>query len=101
DARVRKHGRTTGLTEGIITDELVDALVGMDHADNSVFALFENQIRIETAAPQGIFARAGDSGSLVINQDAHAVGLYFAGPPAGDYGYANHIGEVESALEIE
>jgi hypothetical protein len=100
--RVRKHGRTTGLTEGLVDDESIDAVVGMDHNDPSVVALFQNQLRLERVAPFPSFGRGGDSGSLVVTGDgARAVGLYFAGPPSGVYGLANPIGDVLSELEVQ
>lgn len=102
DMKVRKHGRTSSYTEGIITDESYDALVGMDHNDPSVVGLFENQMRIERIAPYAAFGLGGDSGSLVVEKSAaKAVGLYFAGPDSGIYGIANHIGDVLSELQIE
>jgi hypothetical protein len=101
-AAVRKHGRTTGYTEGIITDVAYDALIGMDHADPSVVALFDNQIRIEVSPPFAAFGLGGDSGSLVVARNTlQAVGLYFAGPPSGDYGVANSIADVLTELQIE
>lgn len=102
DMRVRKHGRTSGLTEGVITDDTYDAIVGMDHNDPSVVALFQNQLRIERAGPSAVFGLGGDSGSLVMSRsDRRAVGLYFAGPDSGLYGIANHIGDVLDQLQIE
>ncbi len=101
DMRVRKHGRTSGYTEGIVTDESYDALIGMDHSDPSVLALFENQLRIERVAPYPAFGLGGDSGSLIVMKaERRAVGLYFAGPQSGVYGVANHIEEVLNQLEI-
>jgi hypothetical protein len=100
--RVRKHGRTTGLTEGSVTDVAYDALVGMDHADPSIVALFNDQIRIERVAPHAVFGLGGDSGSLVVTSEGvNAVGLYFAGPESGLYGIANPIDAVLTDLEIE
>lgn len=99
---VRKHGRTTGYTEGKVTDESYDALVGMDHNDPDVVALFEDQLRIERTPPHATIGLGGDSGSLVVARDsAVAVGLYFAGPPSGFYGIANHIQDVLTELEIQ
>ena len=99
---VRKHGRTTGLTEGRITDESYDALVGMDHNDPNIVALFQDQMRIEATPPHPAIGLGGDSGSLVVSKtSAHAVGLYFAGPESGSYGVANHIADVLSELQIE
>lgn len=98
---VRKHGRTTGYTEGRIDDIEYDALVGMDHDDPDVVALFEDQLRIvsTTSDPFGL---GGDSGSAVVHRtEPSVVGLYFAGPPSGMYGVANKIQHVLTELEIE
>ncbi len=98
---VRKHGRTTGYTEGAVVDVSVDALVGMDHSDPSVVARFVNQMRIEPAAGHPAIGLGGDSGSLVLRKASRkAVGLYFAGPADGSYGLANQIREVVSCLGI-
>jgi hypothetical protein len=99
---VLKHGRTTGLTEGVVTDESVNSLVGMDHADPTVVALFENQLRVDLVAPHPAIGLGGDSGSLVLSRaETEAVGLYFANPPSGEYGLANHIADVLAELQIE
>ena len=101
DMLVRKHGRTSGYTEGRIDDIAYDGIVGMDHSDDSVVALFQDQIRIVATPPHAAIGLGGDSGSLIVHRTTgHAVGLYFAGPPAGDYGLANHIGSVLTELEI-
>jgi hypothetical protein len=99
---VRKHGRTSGYTEGEVTDESYDALIGMDHSDPSVVALFQAQMRIEAIAPYPAFGLGGDSGSLVVRKEGtEAVGLYFAGPLSGNYGVANHIADVVTELEVQ
>jgi len=98
---VCKHGRTTGYTEGAVFDPSVDALVGMDHSDPSIVALFQNQLRINVAAPFPAFGLGGDSGSLVVNKETHeAVGLYNAGPAGGEYGLANRIEDVLAEMQI-
>ena len=102
DLEVRKHGRTSGYTEGIVTDESIDALVGMDHNNPNIVARFTNQMRIERIAPFPAFGLGGDSGSLVVKKATReAVGLYFAGPDSGIYGLANHIADVIIELEIQ
>lgn len=99
---VRKHGRTTGYTEGKVTDDSYDALVGMDHNNPAIVALFKEQMRIERIAPHPAIGRGGDSGSLVVMKSARkAVGLYFAGPTSGIYGVANHIKNVLTELQIK
>jgi hypothetical protein len=98
---VCKHGRTTGYTEGSVFDPSVDALVGMDHNDPSIVALFQNQLRINVAPPFPAFGLGGDSGSLVISRETHeAVGLYNAGPADGQYGLANRIDDVLVEMRI-
>jgi hypothetical protein len=98
---VRKHGRTTGYTEGIVTDVSYNALILLDPSNPGTVALFENQLRISVSAPFFAFALKGDSGSLVVTKEStNAVGLYFAGPPSGDYGVANPIAAVQAELAI-
>lgn len=106
---VRKHGRTTGYTEGEIVDPSIDPFVAT-YLGGAV-ALFVNQIRIEPTlghgydAPpdevmyQGWFAAPGDSGSVVVERDSQrAVALHFAG--AYGISLANPIREVCNALKI-
>lgn len=98
---VRKHGRTTGLTEGVVSDEALDVLVGLDPFDPRAVALFEDQMRIDVTAGFPAFGLGGDSGSLVaMRAEPRAVGLFFAGPPGGLYGIANQMDDVENELEI-
>jgi hypothetical protein len=98
---VRKHGRTTGLTSGKVDDVEYDALVGMDHNDPSVVALFENQLRLVSTSSDPI-GLGGDSGSVVVHGTQNkALGLYFAGPPSGSYGVANRIQQVMTQLQVE
>ncbi len=100
--QIRKHGRTTGYAEGTVSDELIDAIVAMDPDDSSKVGLFQNQMRLVPAAPFTAIGLGGDSGSLVVNKSAsEAVGLYFANPSTGEYGYASHIADVLADLEIE
>jgi hypothetical protein len=100
--QVCKHGRTSGYTEGEVTDESYDALIGTDHSDPSVVALFQGQMRVEAIAPYPAFGLGGDSGSLVVRKEGtEAVGLYFAGPPSGTYGVANHLADVLTELEVQ
>lgn len=102
EMEVRKHGRTTGHTRGIVTTESYDALIGVDHGDPTVVALFEDQFRISRRDPFAAFGLGGDSGSLVVDAtESAAVGLFFACAPDGSYGIANHIEDVVRELEIE
>ncbi len=68
--RVRKSGRSTGFTTGIIT--VMDATVDVTYGDKK--ARFDNQL-ISTA-----MSAPGDSGSLLVAEDSLlAVGLLYAG----------------------
>lgn len=68
--RIRKHGRTTGYTEALVT--LLNATITVAYGPGQ--ARFTNQI-IAQAMSQG-----GDSGSLVVDgTENKAVGLLFAG----------------------
>jgi len=67
--RVRKSGRTTGVTEGRIT--AIDAVVEVDYGGPT--AIFREQIVSDLPS------KGGDSGSLVVDEGRRAVGLLFAG----------------------
>ena len=86
--RVKKCGRTTGLTKGKI--EAINATVNIQY--DSGVARFVNQIVIGP----GSFSAGGDSGSLIVGNgganDRKPVGLLFAG--SFFYTIANPIGPV-------
>lgn len=86
---IQKSGRTTGHTIGKIKD--ISATVKVNYDDN--VALFRNQI-LATNISQG-----GDSGSLVLDMKAKAVGLLFAGSEVVTI--INPILEVLKALDVE
>ncbi|HEX8492540.1 MAG TPA: hypothetical protein VF658_06835 [Pyrinomonadaceae bacterium] len=124
---VRKFGRTTGYTEGRIFSIYLDIWIRYDRTGQSAF--FQNQFLIEPALPTFTkFVAKGDSGSLVVDAEQHAIGLIFAGmseptetQPARpnteasvgidaatnkpkrieSYGVANPISEVLERLKIE
>jgi len=84
---VRKRGRTTLQTIGIITDLAADVRVryGTDVAQ------FNNQIAV--TGVNGAFSAGGDSGSLVVDAvTRRPVGLLFAG--GGGTTFCNHIPNV-------
>lgn len=68
--RVKKSGRTTGLTFGEI--RAVDATLKVNYGDGIILR-FENQIVASR------MSEPGDSGSLVVDMKNKAVGLLFAG----------------------
>ena len=96
---VQKCGRTTGCTQGTVTEIYLD--VSVCYATAGPFrcktaALFENQIAIS----DGSFSAGGDSGSLIVDTDGapDPVGLLFAGSSTRTI--ANHIGDVLGSLNV-
>ncbi|MCM1565836.1 MAG: S1 family peptidase [Dehalobacter sp.] len=85
---VKKSGRTTGLTSGIV--QVIDAIIDVDY-DGRILK-FKNQIMV-TAFDQG-----GDSGSLVLNEFNWAVGLLFAG--SDTFTFVNPIDPVLDLLGV-
>ena len=68
--KVKKSGRTSGLTEGTVSS--TDTLANVNYGDGKM-ATFTDQI-MTTAMSEG-----GDSGSVVLNEVIEVVGLLFAG----------------------
>lgn len=92
---VQKYGRTSALTKGTITG--IGATVNVGYSSGT--ARFVNQIIVQSSKP---FIKAGDSGSLLVTNDANCnpVGLLFAGNQSGTYAIANQIGAVLSAFGV-
>jgi hypothetical protein len=86
---VQKSGRTTGYTQGRITQ--VDATMRVDYYGPK--ALFTGQL---VASPM---SRGGDSGSAILDMDRRVVGLLFAGSEGATI--LNPIDEVLSVLDVE
>jgi hypothetical protein len=75
---VRKFGRTTGYTEGTLYSIYLDIWIRYDRVGKS--ALFQDQFLIEPAVETfSKFVAKGDSGSLVVDANQHAIGLLFGG----------------------
>lgn len=74
---VKKYGRTTGFTQGIV--DSINATVNVCYEGGSSctkLAMFVNQVVITP----GTFSAGGDSGSLIVASDSNAaVALLFAG----------------------
>ncbi|NIA29486.1 MAG: hypothetical protein GWP06_06185 [Actinobacteria bacterium] len=87
---VKKSGRTTGLTEGSIT--ILDATIEVGYGGNRV-ATYEHQLLSNDMSDPG------DSGSLLVDSENHAVGLLFAG--SDEVTVFNPIDAVLSALNIK
>src|SRR5690606_17982944 len=93
---VGKSGRTTGLTQGRVTQIGVSVNVGFP---GGRVALFGNQIAIRSVNANP-FSAGGDSGSPIWQWTSglRPVGLLFAG--GGGTTFANPIGSVLAALNI-
>ena len=86
---IQKTGRTTGYTQGLITQ--MDATLRIDYEGRT--ALFTDQL---VAGPM---SGPGDSGSAVLDMGTRVVGLLFAGSESATI--INPIDEVLSALDVE
>jgi hypothetical protein len=86
---IKKSGRTTGLTNGII--EQVDVSVNVQYGQNQI-AMFTDQLMA------GAMSQGGDSGSVVLDDNNRLVGLLFAGSDTTTV--INRIENVFSALGI-
>lgn len=89
DMKIRKSGRTTGLTEGTI--EQVDATVRVNFGAGKT-ALFSDQLIA------GDMSRGGDSGSVVLSAGNEILGLLFAG--STNTTIINRIENVFTLLDI-
>jgi hypothetical protein len=91
---VRKHGRTTGQTMGIVMDIAADVRVRFGRKT----ANFEDQLAIQGV--NGLFSQGGDSGSLIVDaMTRRPVGLLFAG--GGNQTFACPIDKVLSRFKID
>ncbi len=99
DQPVRKRGRTTGLTYGIV--DSVSLTVAIPYGNGLGTVTLTNQIGIAVDTARSTqFGNNGDSGSVVVNDSREVVGLYFAGTTDGAHGVANPIAAVLSALNV-
>ncbi len=89
--RVRKSGRATGVTIGVIDDVSADVTVSD--------LMFRDQISVVRDDEDAIVA-GGDSGSLIADEQNLAVGLLFGGRVDGSRWIANQIQDVVDALQI-
>jgi hypothetical protein len=90
---VKKRGRTTEYTEG----QVVSVTQPVSFGGHS----WTNQIRVRPTAGFADWSAPGDSGSVVLQRnDNKVLGLHFAGAVGGTAGYANHIANVQTALNV-
>lgn len=94
---VKKSGRTTEFTRGIVTDVNATIRVGFGPSGT---AIFQDQILIGAIPYLLPFSAPGDSGSLVVSEFGNQpVGLLFAGSAL--YTVANKIQNVLSRMNVQ
>ena len=86
---IKKSGRTTGLTTGVV--EQVDVSANVQYGEGKI-ALFTDQLMA------GAMSQGGDSGSAVLDDANRLVGLLFAGSDTTTV--INRIENVFSLLEV-
>jgi hypothetical protein len=86
---IKKSGRTTGLTTGVI--EQVDVSVNVQYGQAQI-AMFTDQVMA------GAMSQGGDSGSAVLDDNNRLVGLLFAGSDTTTV--INRIENVFSSLGV-
>ena len=86
---IKKSGRTTGLTTGVV--EQIDVTVNVQYGEGKI-ARFTDQLMA------GAMSQGGDSGSAVLDDNNHLVGLLFAGSDTTTV--INRIQNVFTALGV-
>ena len=99
--RVKKYGRTTGLTTGQVSG--INVIVDVCYQTQGPIkckklARFVDQITVVGAPNPGDFSAGGDSGSLIVDTNNNPVGLLFAG--SSTLTIANTIGAVLSRFGV-
>lgn len=94
--RIRKRGKSTGLTVGTVSDIAYSTTVTF--VDGGSSYTFTDQIKVDVQAPYTKFSANGDSGAVYINEQNRVVGLHMAG--VGNDGVGNKIANVESVMGI-
>jgi hypothetical protein len=102
--QVRKRGRTTGLTYGIVDG--LHATVQINYPDPIGTITLTNQITIvPDPNKSAVWTEEGDSGSVIVtagsDDEVYVVGLHVSGSRDGSRGTANHIDAVERALNVK
>ncbi|HWX10676.1 MAG TPA: hypothetical protein VNZ04_01565 [Trinickia sp.] len=101
--RVKKWGRTTGLTTGVVEAQLVRLPLPYKTRHFTAVVYFKDVWTIRSTNSDS-FALPGDSGSLIVTEDEqHAVGLVFATTTTANnsYGVMVPMGDVLGDLHSE
>ena len=96
DERVWKVGRTSGYSEGSVSDLdfTVDVVSGTNPDGSYRYVRFVDQILLD------INAAPGDSGALIFDSDNHVVGLLFAGGQMHDGSYFVVANKIRNVLSL-
>ena len=97
--KVKKSGRTTGLTTGQVS--AIDATITVEYTHGCGGDSFETTFKNQILITPGSFLNGGDSGSLLVENVAtnpRAIGLLFAG--SDSVAVANPIQDVLNALNV-
>jgi hypothetical protein len=98
--RVRKVGRTTKLTHGVV--DTIDLTIEISYETDIPPSTFKRQIGVRVDRTfNNRFIGPGDSGSVLVNPKREVVGLLFAQANGGAYGVANRIQPVLQTLGVE
>ena len=96
--KVKKFGRTTGLTHGIIEASIVEFDLPYRSENFSALVWFEGVWSVVSATSEP-FALGGDSGSLVVTDDGRGVvGMVFAVAPKGMTAYIVPVEYIKGAF---
>jgi hypothetical protein len=97
--RVKKFGRTTALTTGTV-EARITTPVGLDYNSKYFKAkVWFKDVWTVKASPTEAFALPGDSGSLVVSEDAtRAIGVVFACSRRGEYAWIIPMANAQGAF---
>ena len=99
--RVKKTGRTTGITSGTVEAVIPTPMPLPYKNTNFTGAVWFTDVWTVRADDYEQFALPGDSGSLVVTENGDsAVGLLFAASAKGDYGWIAPIDVVLNELNL-
>jgi len=94
DTKAKKVGRSTGYTEGTITD--INATLNVDY--DSGTALFQDVFIVQSSE---VIVQGGDSGSPVLDENNKFLGLLFAGSDDGKTLVACKTSNIEATFQAK
>ncbi len=97
--KVKKFGRTTGLTHGIMEAAVFRLHIPYDSENFKALVWFQGVWSVRSTSTEP-FALGGDSGSLVVTEDGnHAVGLVFATAAKGARSFVVPMARVTACFQ--